>query len=754
MTAISTRAISRSTCAPEPPLVQPDNQSLLLSARSPDSIQRYAPPARSGSSAPPPPSAAGAPFPSPTTSRYSGACAISPPRAPGAPRSASALPSNIASPTMPRSRVVSLAIAACARTSSIPGATPPFSTSKCSTLAEPRDYAGFKPFGALAAQPDDDAEARLVAHHPLVRILGLLQREDLVAGGDARERAEGERLLRVLRGAARPSLDPPALADELQRADLDRLRSRPEDDQRAVAGEAVDELARQLGARRGSEDDPGAAEPLQRRRGVALVGVDVLVGAQLERECALVPAARKSDRAETQLARILDAQVAQTADGVHGDEVAGAGPTVAQRVEGGDAGAEEWCRGNRIERIGHGGECLLRRHHVFGVPAVIAEAADEPVLTQDEVARAAGLANAAVPAVPADPNPLARLPGGHALADGIHPSDHLMAGDPRVDHAGKLPFLDERIRVTDAASLDGDAHLAPSCVGDGLLDELEGRPWLRDLDGSHRPGHAELPPGAVSLFDAADAREEPGRAAARLLGSLGVHPEDFPVVTVEVVEAPAVHEAVILRFGGVLPAGRDGLPDHLVDLGPAVARQRKQSFGLPGRVAQLALGERLEEGLREKHHVRFLADDHAGRLVVRELRIELEAELREELHRLLQVADGQVDEELPGTIGCHGSLLGLDLQFTARTGRTPRSRSSRNQRPAQRTAATYTGKFMGPRCRVRGLDGRDRPKSSVAAKKQPPSPPPLLRREVSRQPEEGEEHLGVEERVPPGDALT
>src|SRR6266849_789613 len=152
MTAISTRAISRSTCAPDPPLVQPDNQYLLLSARSPDSIQRYAPRARSASSAPPPPSAAGAPFPSPPTSRYSGACAISPPRAPGAPRSASALPSNIASPTMPRSRVVSLAIAACARTSSIPGATPPFSTSKCSTLAEPRDYAGFKPFGALGGR--------------------------------------------------------------------------------------------------------------------------------------------------------------------------------------------------------------------------------------------------------------------------------------------------------------------------------------------------------------------------------------------------------------------------------------------------------------------------------------------------------------------------------------------------------------------------------------------------------------------------
>src|SRR6267378_2690241 len=151
MTAISTRAISRSTCAPEPPLVQPDNRYLSLSARSPDSIQRYALPVRSASSAPPPLSAAGARSPSPPTSRYSGACAISPPRPPGAPRSASAWPSNTASPTMPRSRGSSLAILACARTSSTPGVTRPFSTSKCSTRAEPRDYAGFKPFGALAA---------------------------------------------------------------------------------------------------------------------------------------------------------------------------------------------------------------------------------------------------------------------------------------------------------------------------------------------------------------------------------------------------------------------------------------------------------------------------------------------------------------------------------------------------------------------------------------------------------------------------
>src|SRR2546426_29340 len=109
----------------------------------------------------------GARSPSPPTSRSSGACAISPPRAPGAPRSASASSSNIASPTMPRSRGASLAISACARTSSTPAATPPSSTSRCSTLARPRDYAGFKPFGAL------------VAHNRVGEYQGLAARGDL-----------------------------------------------------------------------------------------------------------------------------------------------------------------------------------------------------------------------------------------------------------------------------------------------------------------------------------------------------------------------------------------------------------------------------------------------------------------------------------------------------------------------------------------------------------------------------------------------
>src|SRR2546427_2959058 len=57
----------------------------------------------------------------------------------------------------------------------------------------------------------------------------------------------------------------------------------------------------------------------------------------------------------------------------------------------------------------------------------------------------------------------------------------------------------------------------------------------------------------------------PGAEPARLLlCELGIHPEDFPVVAVEVVEAPPVHESVFLRVHGVLPTSGDGFLHHLV----------------------------------------------------------------------------------------------------------------------------------------------------------------------------------------------
>jgi hypothetical protein len=51
----------------------------------------------------------------------------------------------------------------------------------------------------------------------------------------------------------------------------------------------------------------------------------------------------------------------------------------------------------------------------------------------------------------------------------------------------------------------------------------------------------------------------------------GVHPEDLPVVAVDVVDAPGVHEPAVLRRHRVPAAGTDGLPDEPVHILAAAA---------------------------------------------------------------------------------------------------------------------------------------------------------------------------------------
>src|SRR5918997_552265 len=81
----------------------------------------------------------------------------------------------------------------------------------------------------------------------------------------------------------------------------------------------------------------------------------------------------------------------------------------------------------------------------------------------------------------------------------------------------------------------------------------------------------------------------------QLLNCGWIHPQDFPVVPVQIVEAPGVHEAVVLGIDRVRAARRDRLLHHLVHFRATLTRQREESFRLAGGIAQLALGERLEE---------------------------------------------------------------------------------------------------------------------------------------------------------------
>ena len=229
----------------------------------------------------------------------------------------------------------------------------------------------------------------------------------------------------------------------------------------------------------------GAAEGLEGVGGVLGLRVDVVVGAQLAGEGLLVGAAGEGDRVEAHLGGVLHAEVAETAEAQDRDAVAGAGAAVAERVVGRDAGAEEGAGVGGGQVVGDAGGGLGGDDDVVGPAAVVRDAGDALLGAVQEVAGAAGVAGGAVAAVPPDPDAVAGLPGGDALADGGDPAGDLVAGHAGELEAGEAAGGDEDVAVADAAGLDGDADLAGARRGGLTLDDLQGTVGLGDGDTPH-----------------------------------------------------------------------------------------------------------------------------------------------------------------------------------------------------------------------------------------------------------------------------
>jgi hypothetical protein len=115
---------------------------------------------------------------------------------------------------------------------------------------------------------------------------------------------------------------------------------------------------------------------------------------------------------------------------------------------------------------------------------------------------------------------------------------------------------------------------------------------------------------------------------------------------IEILEAMLVHEAVILGVHRGGCARGDSFGDQLIDLGSTVRGQAHDRFRASGRVAELLLGESLEEALNQQHDVDVLSHDHAGRVLVGELRIKRIAQTGEEFYGPLQFLDRQVYKNL------------------------------------------------------------------------------------------------------------
>jgi hypothetical protein len=117
------------------------------------------------------------------------------------------------------------------------------------------------------------------------------------------------------------------------------------------------------------------------------------------------------------------------------------------------------------------------------------------------------------------------------------------------------------------------------------------------------------------------------------------------MVSVEVVEARSIHEPQVHWIHGTLTACIEGFRRQFFHFRAASTGARNHAFRMGLPVAYLAFRERLKEWLAEKHDARVVVHNHAGRPVIGESPIELEAKQPEEFHRTLQIANGQVNEE-------------------------------------------------------------------------------------------------------------
>ena len=193
--------------------------------------------------------------------------------------------------------------------------------------------------------------------------------------------------------------------------------------------------------------------------------------------------------------------------------------------------------------------------------------------------------------VPADIDALEALPGvGHKTASVVmvqafgvpaFPVDthiHRLAGRWGLSRAHNVAMVERDLKALFPREDWGKVHLQIILFGR-----------------EHCParGH-DLRACPICSWAASKARIAREMGPARPRRSLGVrvrvriHPEHLPVVAVRIVEAPAVHEAVVLRLHRVLAARGDRAAHELVHLRAARARDREQRLGV-GAVSQICL---------------------------------------------------------------------------------------------------------------------------------------------------------------------
>jgi hypothetical protein len=271
-----------------------------------------------------------------------------------------------------------------------------------------------------------------------------------------------------------------------------RIRAGADDDHGAVGAEAVDQGGHGFATWCGCQDDLSAAKFLKFAGGVGGGAVNVDVRAEFFGECFAVFATADGDDAVAKFAGKLHAEVAEAADALNGDQISGHSTAVAQRVEGGDAGAEKRGGFDGIKRIWHLGHGFRGGEHVLGVAAIVADAGNFLVSTMDEIAAAALEAGSVVPAVPPDTDALTLFPHRDAGADFVDDASDFVAGRTRIGDTREEAVFHKVFAEADTAGLNTDADLSCRRLGNFAFLQFEIGAGLGDHSDFHL-GHFTSP---------------------------------------------------------------------------------------------------------------------------------------------------------------------------------------------------------------------------------------------------------------------
>lgn len=221
----------------------------------------------------------------------------------------------------------------------------------------------------------DVSESRLAGKQAVDSSLDIRQRVLFNHALDAVGVGEANGLLAVESVTTGPAVDTAALDDEGNGIKLDGTDG-GKAEKLAAGCETANKATDNLGVGCSLDNNRGTTKLHQLSRAIVGLAVDVVVSAELLGKVGLVVAGGQDGNLVTHLVGVLNSQVAETTETLHGNQVTLLDTHLADAVEDGDTGAQQWRNLGRAHLLGDADGGFGAQDDVLGVAAVAADAVD------------------------------------------------------------------------------------------------------------------------------------------------------------------------------------------------------------------------------------------------------------------------------------------------------------------------------------------------------------------------------------------